>query len=457
METACDDSRKRITFPSSEYGRRRKKGEEFSEPIENSAVGHHYSVETVQLAVQQIIICGGSLRGVEKSFKLGASDDETSTPSFSSIRNWLGRIGLYELQKAKEYREDWIFIIDLTMELGKQKCLLVLGVTQEYLSKHVLPFNRGLQHQDVEVLMLEIMDSTRGDLIEEKLSKLTCAIGCPLQIIADHGSGLEKGIKLYNQKNPSVIYTYDVTHAMALILKHELANSEKYQCFLERCKVCRNQLKQTELSFLSPPAQRFQCRYFNVDKLIDWAQKTWNSSIDLIAGLLPNIEPKVLNQKLNEKLGWLIEYQKEITVWRQMVEMTRTVETDLKTHGISQQSGTKFEFLQSSLNFHINPNFFQKIVDYLSKESSQIPAEITLLATSDIIESIFGKYKQFSSRCPIKQIGQTVLSISLCTMNLTTSVVKQALETVRYLDLKAWSSQVFGQSILSQRRTVFSG
>lgn len=81
---------------------------------------------------------------------------------------------------------------------------------------------------------------------------------------------------------------------------------------------------------------------------------------------------------------------------------------------------------------------------------------MTLLATSDIIESIFGKYKQFSSRCPIKQIGQTVLSISLCTMNLTTSVVKEALETVRYLDLKPWSSQVFGQSMLSQRRTVFS-
>lgn len=389
--------------------------------------------------------------------KLGVSNNEISTPSFSSIRNWLGRIGLYELQKSKEYRSDWIFIIDLTMELGKQKCFLVLGVTQEYLSEHVLPFHRGLQHQDVSVLMLEVMDSTRGDLIEEKLSKLTQAIGCPLQIIADHGSDIEKGIKLYNQKNPSVIYTYDVTHAMALILQHELANSERYQSFIKRCNLCRNQLKQTELFFLSPPSQRSGCRYFNVERLIDWAQKTWNASIDVIAGLLPNLEPKVLNQKLNDKLGWLIEYQSEIKVWSQMVKMTRTVETELKTCGINQQSVTNLEFLQSGLDFQINPNFSQKIVDYLSQESSQIPPEITLLATSDIIESIFGKYKQFSSRCPIKQIGQTVLSISLCTMNLTTSVVKQALETVRYLDLKEWSSQVFGQSMLSQRRTVFSG
>ncbi|MEA5598454.1 hypothetical protein [Rivularia sp. UHCC 0363] len=181
--------------------------------------------------MQQVIVCGGSLRGVEKNFKLSASDLEISTPSFSSIRNWLGRIGLYELQKEKEYRSDWIFIVDLTMELGKQKCLLVLGVTQEYLSEYVLPFNRGLQHQDVEVLMLEIMDSTRGDLIEEKLSKLTDKVGFPLQIIADHGNDLQKGIKLYTQKNPSVIYTYDVTHAMALILKHEDGQFGKISIF----------------------------------------------------------------------------------------------------------------------------------------------------------------------------------------------------------------------------------
>ncbi|MEA5502594.1 hypothetical protein VB735_05630 [Halotia wernerae UHCC 0503] len=97
------------------------------------------------------------------------------------------------------------------------------------------------------------------------------------------------------------------------------------------------------------------------------------------------------------------------------------------------------------------------------------------MATSDVIESIFGeqvrvlavsvesklvnpegKYKHFSSRCPFKQMGQMVLNISLCTMNLVASVVKEALENVRYLDLKAWSSQVFGQSMLSKRKTVFS-
>lgn len=456
MEKAGTGCRKRITSPSHSVGRWRKKGEEFSfkKKVE-VAVGHQYPVKTVRLAVEQVINSGSSLRGVEKTLKLHANEDQISIPSSSSIRNWLGRIGLYELQRQKEHRSDWIFIVDLTVELGKQKCLAVFGVTQQNFLENVLPLKRGLQHHDVQLLMLEIMDSTKGELIEEKLIELTNKVGCPVQIIAAHGNDLEKGIKLYNQKYPQVIYTYDVTHAMALILKHELALSDKYQSFIQHCSLCRQQLQQTELSFLSPPSQRSQCRYFNVEKLVDWAQNISNLSRKTLAKLVTNIQPKILSQKLNDKFGWLSEYQKEIQLWSQMVKTTRTLETYLKKNGVHSSEVTEVELFQY-VDLNLNASFSQKILDYLVKESSQIPVNTTLLATSDVIESIFGKYKQFSSRCPLKQMGQTLLYISLSTMNLTNSVIKKALETVRYVDLTVWSTHVFGQSMLSKRRIVFS-
>lgn len=372
------------------------------------------------------------------------------------MRNWLGRIGLYELQRVKEYRTDWIFIIDLTVELGKQKCLVILGVAQKYLESVVFRSKQGLKHHDVQLLALEIMDSTRGELIEQKLCELTDIVGCPIQIIADHGSDLEKGIKLYSSKYPSVIYTYDVTHAMALLLKHELATSEKYQSFIQKCNQCRHQLQQTELSFLSPPSQRSGCRYFNVEKLIDWAHKLLNCPIDTLHNLVPNSEKEILNQKLIMKFGWLRDYLEVIYLWGQMVLMTRTLEKQLKINGINQQSRIEFEKNQFSTSTNFISVFQDNILEYITMESSLIPTGKTFLATSDVIESIFGKYKHFSSRCPLKQIGQMVLNISLCTMNLAASVVKEALENVRYLDLQSWSSQVFGQSMLSKRKTVFS-
>ena len=240
------------------------------------AKGHHYSVETIQIAVQQVVRCGNSYRGVEKTFEL-YKELLAEAPSFSSIRKWLVRLGLYELNREKERRDDWIFIVDLTVELGTEKGLVVLGVSQQLLEQVIFPSRRGLQHQDVQILAVEILRSTKGEVREQKLTEITQKFGRPKQIIADRGSDIQRGIKLYKQNYPDVIYTYDVTHAMALFLKHELRNCEKYQSFIQQCNQCRKQLQQTELSFLAPPSQRSQCRYFNVEKLLDWAENLLNS------------------------------------------------------------------------------------------------------------------------------------------------------------------------------------
>ncbi|NEU84497.1 hypothetical protein [Nostoc sp. UIC 10630] len=405
--------------------------------------------------MQQVIECGSSYRGVEKTFDLYKELLSQETPSFSSIRKWLVRIGLYELNRQKEYRDDWIFIVDLTVELGSEKGLVVLGVSERLLEEEVFPSRRGLQHQDVQVLALEIMRSTKGELIEQKLTEITLKFGRPKQIIADRGSDLQRGIKLYKQNHPDVIDTYDVTHAMALLLKHELTGSEKYQSFIQQCGQCRRQLQQTELSFLAPPSQRSQCRYFNVEKLLEWAENLLNSPLDVLSNLVPNIEPELLKTKLTDKFGWLASYQNLLRDWSQMVQMTRFVETQVKLGGLNQEV---FSIFQQHLTMKVDftEEFAQKILSYLTQEISQITSGRTLLATSDVLESLFGKYKHFSSRSPLKQIGQIFLSICLSTMNLTTTLVKEALETVRFLDVEDWATQVIGQSMLSKRRILFS-
>ncbi len=76
----------------------------------------------------------------------------------------------------------------------------------------------------------------------------------PLQIVSDHGSEIKKGIRLYKQKHPKLIWTHDITHAMALLLKKELAEDETYQAFMRQCNVTRQQIKQTPLYFLAPLA-----------------------------------------------------------------------------------------------------------------------------------------------------------------------------------------------------------
>ncbi len=186
------------------------------------ARGHYYTVKTIQLSVQQVMEAGNSYRGVATTMELLNQNTSTNSPHFSSIRSWLGRIGLYALNRDKEKRPDWILIVDLTLELGKEKAMVVYGISEQDWQQQILPQKRGLRHTDGEILKIEVTTTATGEFIQEQLENLTNKIGVPRQILADHGSNLKKGIKLYQQDHPEVIYTYDVTHAMAMILKQQL-------------------------------------------------------------------------------------------------------------------------------------------------------------------------------------------------------------------------------------------
>ena len=171
---------------------------------------------------------------------------------------------------------------------------------------------------------------------------------------------------------------------------------------------------------------------------------------------MPDIEPSLIYAKIIEKLAWLADYEADLIHWNQMVTMTRSLETQLKQLGLNSQSveyfqENQFEFVNSSL-----VDFQQQIFDYLTNQCEQIKEQETFLATSDVIESLFGKYKQFSARCPLKEMGQMLLTICLSTMNLTTTVVKNALEAISFADVEQWFTEVFGQSMLSKRKTLFS-
>jgi hypothetical protein len=368
----------------------------------------------------------------------------------------VGRIGLYELSRQKEKRDDWIFIVDLTLELGQEKAMVIYGISEQLWEETILAEKRGLKHTDGQILGIEVTESATGEWIKNTLENLTKTVGNPRQIVTDKGSNLQKGIKLYQENNQEVISTYDVTHAMANLLKKELVTDENYQDFLTDCHRCKQQLKQTELGFLVPPSQRSQCRYFNVERLVDWATDLLNCPLDIFPDLLEGIESNKVEKRLKEKFSWLNKYQLKIPLWATMVQITRTLEKQLKVFGLNQESVTLFS--ENISHILIPPSlysFYDKIINYLKSEIEKIQDNRTILATSDVLESIFGKYKHFSKRCPLKDFRQTLLTIPLLTMDLTSDLIKQALETVRCRDLSEWINEIFGQSMLSKRKAVF--
>lgn len=471
---------------------------------------HCYPVFVIQLAIEQFLKSLNSFRGCQSTFEVFAQFFSLPTPSFSSIRNWLLRAGLYELKKIPKKRMDWIYLVDMTIKLGTAKCLVILGISKTHLYEVMArPGFKGLTHQDVEVLSIKILFQTTGEIIEQHLDELSFMTGIPLQIIADHGSDLKKGIMLFILKNPSVIYTYDVTHYMALLLEKELESDERYQSFLKHCSETRVDLQQTPLSILTPPSQRPKSRYLNVESLVPWAKQFQDFSaitpffrleINRFKELKPKLDDTTITQlnaivnktydseqsfntalslcleqhklekyqeiileaakigpeRLSLKLNWLEEYQPDIVVYSQMLDIIHLAEKQLKRYGLNQNSENCF--LENTKHQQLTPrlkNFKDRVKDYFRIEGAKIPMNETLYSSSDVLESIFGKYKIFSSQSPRPEISELVLTIPLCTINITSSFVIDAMENVSIRDVERWASHAFGQSTLNRKKAFF--
>lgn len=461
---------------------------------------HMYPLFVIWLAIHLVTYALSSIRGSERIFDLFARYFDIPTPSSDIIRKWIFRVGLYELTAEREFRSDRIIIIDHTAELGQAKCLIILGISAEQF--HMT--GPALKHEDVEVLDTEIMNSSTGEMISHKLLSLSECIGTPMQIISDHGPDLYKGIRLFTEKNTEVICTYDITHKMACLLRHELEKDERFTDFMTQCSGTAAQIRQTDLFFLAPPKPQAKSRYMNIDTYVEWAgnvlsyfergdfslistpdvhdisapaetspasEDTNNKSsvsevIQCVGGEVSVGVGKTVpgaadtgRDRFMEKLGWLIEYEEDINVYSQIIRLVHTAEKQVKNKGLNCKSERNFEenakeIIISSDRAH---NFKEKVTEFLAEEGAKIPDAQTLPGTSDIIESVIGKYKNFSAKNSLKEIGKMILTLPLFTGRAKdTGVIRKALETVSYKDVEEWAKKIFGQSARSKRTEAFN-
>jgi hypothetical protein len=140
-----------------------------------------------------------------------------SKPSWSSGRLWMLRVGYYKLTRAKEIANDWVWIVDHTIQSGDMKCLAVLGLRLSALAKER---DKPLSHEDVEPIILCPVKQSNGEIVYQQLDNCIKKTGVPRQIVGDRGSDLKAGIEQFLVEHPGTAYIYDVKHSTASILEH---------------------------------------------------------------------------------------------------------------------------------------------------------------------------------------------------------------------------------------------
>ena len=356
------------------------------------------------------------------------------------------RYGLYKLQQTPEKRNDWVFFLDHSIEFGKKQCLLVLGVTLEKFRKNKCT----LQHKDMKVLAIDIVESATAASVTKSLENILVNTGIPTQIISDGALNIVRGCQdfIENKADGTIVHqTYDVTHKTALILKHQLKNDKVWLSFCAKIAESKRSIVHTELAFLSPPKPRDKSRWQNLDAYVKWAEMILKQKSELMS--IAEI------QRLKAKLSWVEEYKPHIREWRIMLDILHAVKTEVKNNGFRKQ--TKDEFKKSIKSLKVSScrlkNIKKEVFLYIEKECAKITGVYP--GCTDIIESVFGKYKNFSGKSPMKEIGRAVLTIPVFTSNVDYKEVKVAMESVSAKDVSDWLKKNIGISLFSKRKQAF--
>ena len=127
---------------------------------------HQDSVSQVLGVISLVVSAATSLRGAGRVF--GVLQEWAgvlpASPSWSSPRLWLLRVGYSKLTRAKEQAGDWVWRVDHGVQRGQEKCVLIVG-----LRLSALPgAGDYLPHADVEPIALCPVTEANGEILYQQ-------------------------------------------------------------------------------------------------------------------------------------------------------------------------------------------------------------------------------------------------------------------------------------------------
>jgi hypothetical protein len=363
------------------------------------------------------------------------TDLKLKAPSHTTIINWSKKLGIHQLKAPRIKAKDWVIILDESVEFGHDKLLVVLGVRLSDID-----FSRPIQYSDMKCLALRVSDSWKADGIKSVLEEVEQQFGEIKYAVADMGNAITKALKLFG-----IAHIEDCTHKLSLIIKHIYQNDGRFVSYTKLLAHLRGSLCLSKISHLLPPKQRMDSRFMNLKPLFDWGK-----AINIM--LNSDLELKLEREKLSMISG----HKEIIKELGEIIEVSYGIQELLKNNGLSKET-----LKESILLFpKICPNkgmesFKILTIEYLTNMTKLLKRDKKAICTSDIIESSFGKYKNYISGNLSVGITDLSLTIAAFTCNMDDQLnIKEAMETVKNNDIQRWREQNIPKSLLKKRQEV---
>jgi hypothetical protein len=407
----------------------------------------------ITLFLRLVLDAGVSMRGASRviatvSEALGLA---LPVPCWTTGRLWLLRLGHAMRTAAVPKANDWAWLIDHSVQIGQEKCLVILGIRLSQLPER----GQSLGHEDLELIELMPAKSWTRAQVDAALEKAIERTGAaPRVIVNDHGVDLTGGVALFQTRHADTVEIYDAKHKAACMMKGRLEKNPRWQAFVTLVGQTRCAVQQTELAFLTPPAPKPKARFMNLGPQLTWAKRV----LAILRQPPVSILRLVTAGRLREKFGWIEAFATELNDWSQWQQVVDVAVTLVNGHGIykgitrllTKQFSQLDALGDSARQLAGELAQFVELQERLVRRGERFPG------STEVLESCFGKFKQLEKQQSHGGFTQLLLGFGALLASVTTTSVQAAMQASRTVDVKNWAAQTLGLTLVAQRQLAFA-
>ena len=247
--------------------------------------------------------------------------------------------------------------------------------------------------------------------------------------------------------------TYDAAHHGAIVLKRRFEADPQWSEYIGRLGQVKSRIRQTIDAFLASPSLQPKARYMNLESLLKWSRRI----LDLLDRDASGSSSRA-SKRAELRYGWLRDYRVSIEKWSRWEATVRASVSYVRTRGLSVDS-------ESGLREHLSevpPELYDETLatelgTFVHESSAAAGPGECLVGSTEVLESLFGKWKTLERQESQSGITGLILSLGALLGAWPPSRLQAALEATPVKHVIRWCQDNLPSSVQSQRRITLSG
>jgi hypothetical protein len=411
---------------------------------------HGYAVG-VQCLFLRLVLVGVSLRCVPRVLEVvsEALGLALPIPHWTTGRLWLLRFEHALLTMRLKVADDWAWLVDHSVQIGQEKCLVILGTRLKDLPEQ----GECLQHTDLQLIALTPRKSWTRQEVDDELEAASQRTGVPRVIVDDHGVDIAGGVSFFQERHPETLEIYDVKHKAACLLKSRLEKNPRWQKFQQQIAQTRCAIQQTEMSFLVPPAPKPKARFMNLAPILRWA----GNVLAVLRQPSIVVNERVTPERLEKKLGWLRKFEDDVPEWVEWQEVVNVTVELVDRQGVYRGIAKDLRTALRPHRKHPSSRILAKeLLAFAAKQARRGRPGERFPGSTEVLESCFGRFKQLEKQQSRGGFTSLVLGFGALLADTTAEAVAQAMRKSPTKAVFQWCAQRLGTTLFSQRRQAFA-